>query len=165
MPQFDTTTYVTQVFWLLVCFSVLCIFMRFLVVPRLASALEMREQRLQEDWNQAKTLTQTWESLRQEDLMRLSEARGNSHSLIHQMVQEINIKKSKRLALLDEELALKTKIIRQDLEKQTGLILENMEPLVSQVVKATARRVLGQPLTQKEIRKVVLTVLHKPEPC
>lgn len=163
MPQFDTSTYATQIFWLFVCFSFLCVVMRLLVVPRLATALETREQRCQEDWDQAKTLDSAGEALRQENLALLSEARGQAHSMMHQVIHDIHLRKSSRLAILDEELTIKTKNIREDMENQTHKILKNMEPLVSQVVKATSMRVLGQPLTQTEIKKVVLDVLTKSE--
>ena len=75
MPQFDVTTFPTQIFWLLVCFLFLCVVMRLHIVPRLATVLETREQRIQEDWNEAKTLISTCETLRQENLDRLAQAR------------------------------------------------------------------------------------------
>jgi F0F1-type ATP synthase membrane subunit b/b' len=137
--------------------------MRLIVVPRLTTALETREQRCQEDWNQAKKLNSTGEALRRENLALLSEARGQAHSIMHQVIHDIHVKKSNRLATLDEELTIKTKNVREDLENQTHKIMKNMEPLVSQVVKATSVRVLGQPLTQTEIKKVVLDVLTKSE--
>lgn len=137
--------------------------MRLLLAPRLLSSLETREKRLQEDWDQARSLTQSWETLKHDDLALLSHARGKSHETIHKALQEINLKKSKRLALLEEELALKSKKIRADLEKETHHILKNIEPMVSQIVRTTARRMLGQPLTQREIKKALTSVLNKSE--
>lgn len=163
MPQFDTTTYASQVFWLFVCFTFLCIAMRLIVVPRLTTSLETREQRMQEDWAQSKSLLSSGDTLRQENLNRLSEARGKAHSMIHQVIHEIHQRKAERLATLDEELTIKTRNIRTDLENQTRKILEDIEPLVSQAVKTTSVRVLGQSLTQRDIKKVVLEVLKKPE--
>lgn len=161
MPQFDVTTYPSQIFWLVICFLVLCIVMARYLVPRLTSVLEVREQRLQEDWDQSKTLSNAGDSLRQENLRRLADARGNAHSLIHQTIQEIHHRKTSRITVLDEELAIKTKNIRHDLETETQKILENMEPMVSQIIKATSFRILGQPLTQTEIKEVVQSVLKK----
>lgn len=163
MPQFEIATYASQVFWLIVCFSVLCIAMRFIVVPRITTALETREQRLQEDWDQSKNLLSTCESLRQDNINRLSEAHGKAHTMIHQVIHEIHQRKTLRLAALDEELTIKTRNIRTDLEHQTSKILDNMEPIVSQVVKATSMRILGQSLTQAEIKKAVIGILKKPE--
>ena len=163
MPQFEVTTFPTQIFWLFVCFIFLCIVMRLFVVPRLTAAIETREQRIQEDWNQSKTLINSREALRKETLESLAQARGNAHSILHQAIQEIHHRKSNRLAMLEEELSIKTKNIRDDLESRTQKILGNIEPLVSQVVKATSGRILGESLSPAEAKKCVLRVLKKGE--
>jgi F-type H+-transporting ATPase subunit b len=160
MPQFDSSTYASQIFWLFVSFGFLCIAMRLFVVPRLAASHEAREQKLQEDRNQSKILSSTAEKLRQDNLSRLSEAHGKAHTSIHRVMQEIHQRKTHRLAVLDEELIIKTRNIRVDLENQTQKILDNIEPLVSQVVKATTQRLIGQTMKQTEIKKVVLEALN-----
>lgn len=161
MPQFDVSTYPSQIFWLAVCFVFLCIVMARYLVPRLITALQGREQRLSEDWDQAKNLSKAVESLRQENLARLAEARERAHSLLHQVIQEIHHRKSSRVAVLDEELIIKTKNIREDLEVQTQKILKNIEPLVSQIIRGTSLRLLGQSLTQSEVKELVQNVLEK----
>lgn len=139
----------------------LCIVMRLFVVPRLTTAIETREQRIQEDWDQSKTLTSSREALRKETLERLAQARGNAHSTLHQAIQEIHHRKANRLAVLEEELTIKTKNIRDDLESHTQKILGNIEPLVSQVVKATVVRILGESMSAADTKKCVLRVLKK----
>jgi F-type H+-transporting ATPase subunit b len=161
MPQFDVSTYPSQIFWLTICFVFLCIVMAFYLVPRLASTLEAREQRQQEDWEDSKAFHTARESLRQENLKQLADAREKAHSLIHQTTQEIHERKANRMSILEEELAIKIKNIRHDLESQTEDILKNIEPIVSQVVKATSLRLLGNNLPQPEIKEVVQHILKK----
>ncbi|MCE3230668.1 MAG: hypothetical protein K0R76_1475 [Alphaproteobacteria bacterium] len=161
MPQFEVSTYPSQIFWLVICFASLCFVMARYLVPRLTSVLGAREQRLQEDWDQSRKLSNAGESLKQENLERLADARGKAHSLIHQTIQEIHHQRSSQIGVLDEELTIKVKNICYDLEAQVQTILTNMEPLVSHLVKATSRRVLGQSLTQAEIKVVVQDVLKK----
>jgi hypothetical protein len=83
--------------------------------------------------------------------------------MIHQVIHEIHQRKAERLATLDDELSIKTRNIRTDLENQAHKILDNIEPLVSQSVKATSVRVLGQSLTQAEIKKAVQEVIKRSE--
>lgn len=163
MPQFEVTTYPSQIFWLMICFVFLCTIMARYLVPRLTATLEGREQRIQQDWDQAKSVRSKEEALRQENLSRLADAREKAHSRIHQALAEAHNIKSRRIAVLDEELVVKTKKVREELENQTQKILENIEPLVSQVVMASAQRVLGQPLTRSQIKEVVQTILEKQE--
>ena len=163
MPQFEVTTFPSQIFWLIVCFVTLCTVMARYLVPRLTAALEAREQRLQQDWEQAKLLNSKEEALRQENLARLAEARGKAHLHIHQALIEAQNNKSRRMAILDEELTIKTKKVKKSLESQTQKILRNIEPLVSQVIVATATRILGQALIRSQVKEVVQEILEKQE--
>lgn len=161
MPQFDAATYLSQIFWLIVCFGFLCMVMASYVAPRMRSILEDREDRLQEDWNQTKALDNERESLRQENLQRLADASNKAHSLLHEAVREIHHQKSRQIGILDEELAVKVKTIRQDLGEQAQHILNDLEPLVSPIVKATSLHILGQDLAAGEIRESVRNILGK----
>lgn len=163
MPQFEVATYPSQIFWLIICFVFLCTIMARFLVPRLTEALEGREQRLQQDQDQAALVRGKEELLRQENLARLSDARGKAHLLIHKALTEAHNSKTHRMTVLDEELAIKTRKVREELETQTQKILGNIEPLVSQVVMTTAQRILGQPLTRSEIKEVVQNILEKQE--
>ena len=163
MPQFEVATYPSQIFWLIICFVFLCTIMARFLVPRLTEALEGREQRLQQDQDQAALVRGKEELLRQENLARLSDARGKAHLLIHKALTEAHNSKTHRMTVLDEELVIKTRKVREELETQTQKILGNIEPLVSQVVMTTAQRILGQPLTRSEIKEVVQNILEKQE--
>ena len=161
MPQFDVSTYPSQIFWLVICFVFLCSVMAVYLVPRLVSSLEAREQRRQQDWDDSKALHTASESLKQENLKQLADAREKAHALLQQTTREVHDRKANRIATMDEELAIKVKNIRHDLERQTEDVLKNMEPIVSQVVKATSLRLLGNSLPQSEIKEVVQNVLKK----
>ncbi|MGV8948415.1 MAG: hypothetical protein ACOH2E_03485 [Candidatus Paracaedibacter sp.] len=163
MPQFEVTTYPSQIFWLIICFATLCTIMARYLVPRLTAALEGRGQRLQQDWDQANLIRSKEEALRQENLARLADARGKAHLLIHKAITEAHNSKARRMAILDEELVIKTRKVREELETQTQKIRGNLEPLVSQVVMTTAQRILGQPLGRSEIKEVVQYILEQQE--
>lgn len=163
MPQFEVTTYPSQIFWLVICVIFLCTVMKRYLVPRLTTTLEAREQRLQQDRDQAKLLTSKAEALEQENLARLADARGKAHSHIHHALTEAHHNKSRRMAMMDEELIVKTKKVREGLETQTQKILKNIEPLVSQVIMATAQRVLGQSVIRSQVKEVVQDILEKQE--
>ncbi|MBM3468071.1 MAG: hypothetical protein FJ390_08500 [Verrucomicrobia bacterium] len=155
MPQFDVTTFSSQIFWLLICFAFLCIIMAKFLVPRLIAVLEEREHRIQEDRNQADILNAKRETLRKENLASLADARSKAHALLHQAMQEAHQTKANRISFLDDELITKTKKIRSNIELQAHKILSNIDPLVSQVVKSTAPRLLGQPLSLKQIEEIL----------
>jgi len=163
MPQFEVATFPSQIFWLLVCFVFLCIVMGQYLVPRLTSALEAREQRLQEDLAQAKAFLLEEDILKKENQLHLTQARAKAHTLIHQTLHEAYHNKTSRIATLDEALLIQTKEKRENLEIQIQKIRQNMEPIVFQVMRATASQILGQSLTHSHLKVAIKNVLKKQE--
>ena len=165
MPQFDVTTFPSQIFWLIVCFAILCIFMALHLAPRLATTLEGRERRLQEDWERAKTLSAEIEAMQTENRGRLRDSQEKAHHLMRGMSDKSHASKSARLKALDDELAAKMHQIRVGMEQDKQVIRDHMAMIVSQVITATAPRILGQSVTQSQVAPIIEAVLKKPEPA
>ncbi len=48
LPQLDLSTYSTQIFWMLLCFSLLWILMSVFVTPKIADVVEQRKRKINE---------------------------------------------------------------------------------------------------------------------
>ncbi len=47
MPQFDSTTFISQIFWLILCFIALYSFIDLVIVPRISKIIEERDDIIQ----------------------------------------------------------------------------------------------------------------------
>ena len=56
MPQLDTTWFASQIFWLIIAFSVLYYLLSRKALPRLAEILEARQDRIAADLDEAERL-------------------------------------------------------------------------------------------------------------
>ncbi len=56
MPQFDFTTYSSQVFWLIVCFAILYYFVSKIILPRIHDIISDRSYVINQDLSLAKDL-------------------------------------------------------------------------------------------------------------
>lgn len=64
MPQLDLSTYVSQIFWLLLSFCVLWFFVSVFITPKLANIIEQRKRKIDEYVQKAEALNrQAQESL------------------------------------------------------------------------------------------------------
>jgi F-type H+-transporting ATPase subunit b len=161
MPQFDVTTFSSQIFWLLICFIILCVFMATHLAPRLASTLEGRERRLQEDWERAKSLNIEMETLQTESKLRLRKSQEKAHHLIRQMSEKVSASKLARLKTLDEELLAKIRKVRVSMEEDQQIVRNHMTTIVSQIVISAAPRILGQSIPQSQVTPIIEAVLKK----
>ncbi len=92
MPQFDVTTYTSQLFWLVVCFSMLYTLMARVTMPMIASALETRVAKIRGNIQKATGLEIQAKHLMGEFDKLISSAREKAHasliSSIHKVVSE-----------------------------------------------------------------------------
>ena len=56
MPQLDSSTYVGQIFWLLLTFVPLYLILWKVALPRIASVLEQRQEKIEDDLVRAEKL-------------------------------------------------------------------------------------------------------------
>ena len=49
MPQFDSSSFISQLFWFALCFSVLYFFMSTIYLPRIRSILKERKEKIEND--------------------------------------------------------------------------------------------------------------------
>jgi F-type H+-transporting ATPase subunit b len=75
MPQLDTTTFASQLFWLGVCFLALYLILAYIAVPKITRVLGMREEALEEKINKASLYREQAETLLAEYERALQEAR------------------------------------------------------------------------------------------
>jgi len=81
MPQLDTSTYVSQLFWLVVCFLVLYLILSYIALPKITRVLQMREETIEAKINKASTFREEAEDLLGEYEASLASARAEAHNL------------------------------------------------------------------------------------
>ena len=63
MPQLNSASFVSQIFWLLVCFSLMWFFVAKLIAPRIADIVQRRQRKIDDCIAAADNFRQTAENL------------------------------------------------------------------------------------------------------
>src|SRR3990167_525344 len=79
MPQLDTSTFPTQLFWLGVCFITLYLILAYISLPKIASVLKIREETIEEKINKASMYREQAEGLLADYESSLTQAREAAH--------------------------------------------------------------------------------------
>ena len=104
MPQLDISTFLPQVFWLLITFSALYILMSRFALPRVGEILEERQNRLDIDLEQAEKYKVESEQLEVEYDKLTAEARAEAQAHLRAEKERLDAKLSEKQA----ELSAKT---------------------------------------------------------
>lgn len=117
MPQFDLTTYSSQIFWLILCFISLYLFFAFIIIPRIAGIIGEREQIIEGNKNYAEKINSQIKQLKL-DVDKIKKDASNFYQ------NQIDSAISSSGKIRDEmKFKLKSQIV--ELNKQTKLEIAN----------------------------------------
>jgi F-type H+-transporting ATPase subunit b len=105
MPQLDLSTYVPQLFWLVVVFVVLYVLMKRFAVPQVGRAIEARRQRLDSDLGRAGELKAEAESVLAAYEKVLSSARAEAQAKLRETNERMAAQAAERQRQLAATLA------------------------------------------------------------
>ena len=83
-PPFDSQTFPSQIFWLVLIFIVLYLLMSKIALPRIQSILEARRQRIEDDLEEAQRLKGASDTALAAHEKALAEARGRAQTLANE---------------------------------------------------------------------------------
>ena len=123
MPQLDWSTYLSQAFWLLVCFCALWILLANLVTPKLADVIEQRKRKINDYVEKAEQLNRQAQNSLLKYQQTLAEAQAQAQ-------KQLDIGRAELKAKLDAKAAKMTKEINQKIaDSELDLATEKQETL------------------------------------
>ena len=143
MPQFDPSTFASQIFWLAIVFGALFFFLRKYAIPRMETVLEARAQRIQGDLDRAAKLQQDAIKAAETHEAALAQARDEAREI----VREAHAKTQADLDARQEKLA--ADIARQTTEAEGRIAAAKTEAMSSvreiavEAAQAVASRLTG----------------------
>lgn len=109
MPQFDPTTFASQLFWLAVTFVLLYIVVSRFAIPRLGKVLEQRQKTVDDDLDRAQQLKAETEVAIATYEKALAEARAKAHDVLRETQDQISKAADTRNREVADKLAAKIK--------------------------------------------------------
>ena len=97
MPQLDPTYYPTQLFWLIVTFSLLFVVLWKIALPRISRIREVRQSRIEADLEKAKAVKVEAESVLAAYENSLAKASSKAQEIIHKVSDDISTERARRM--------------------------------------------------------------------
>ena len=137
MPQFDITTYGSQIFWFIIAFALLYFFVSKIILPRISKIIQEREAVIHFDRASAQSLENKLYDLQN----KINDLRKTANQTYQSKIEEITKKAAKEREIIIEELKEKidelTKKSRHELkvfvkksEIKNESIIENLTRLI-----------------------------------
>jgi F-type H+-transporting ATPase subunit b len=144
MPQLDTSTYPSQLFWLAVCFLALYFILSYIALPKIKRVLAAREETFQEKINLASHFRETAENLLAEYEETLSHAREEAQRRVRAASTATTSEMvNKRKDLLDK-INNHLHLADQDLYRERLDLSSQMHPLAEEVAAEILLKITGR---------------------
>jgi F-type H+-transporting ATPase subunit b len=155
MPQLEISTFLPQIFWLVITFFALYIVMWKLAVPRIADVLESRQKRIEDYLEKAAKAKQEAEKTLLSYEVSIQEARAKA--------QNIHVSFAKKLSEEIEASEIEAtekfnkKITENEIEIQAAIdkIVRNTQESAIEVAVEAINRLTGQLPDKKEINSAI----------
>lgn len=149
MPQLDTSTFPSQLFWLVVCFLVLYVILSFIALPKISRVLGKRAETVDEKINKASLYREQAEDLLVDYEKTLAQARDQAHqhykASAHTTASQIASKQNDFLDKLNERLH----VSQQELYRARLEVGHEINSLAMDVANGILTKVMG-PTSKKE---------------
>ncbi len=147
-PPFDTTTFPSQLLWLAITFGIFYYLMSKVALPRIASVLEDRRDRIEGDLAEAQRLKRETDEAIASYEQALAEARQKAHGIaqetrdkLHRSVEDKRVKAETDLAGRLEEAEGRIATIKAAaLDQVSGIASETAEVVVDTLVGNVASK-------------------------
>lgn len=158
MPQLDISTFPSQIFWLIICFGILCLIMATMVTPRIATTLSTRHRKLDDNNTAAEQLLIEAQSLHQQTAATLNQERVQAMQQIQDVLKGIQEYKTQKFREFDHQLAQHCKSLEKDLHQQASSLLANADDLIVQVTCAMIKQITPLSMNENHLKAALQKV-------
>ena len=144
MPQFDTTTFASQIFWLVVSFTIVFLFIWRIALPRISDTLENRQRRISDDLAKAGELADQTDEVMAAYEARLAEARAGAHEELHAAATRAAAEGDTRNAALAETLAANAAAARERIAAESAAASGNIKEIAKDIAGQAVERLIGR---------------------
>ena len=160
MPQFDTTSFAPQLFWLVVTFLVLLVVMWRHALPRISDVLAARQRHIDSDLERATALRQEADAVLAEYEKALAEARSRAAAAIKQAGDEMAAQSARRHEAFGQELAAKAQAAEGRIAEAREEALAQVTAVAGEVAAAATAKLIGTEVPASQVDSAVKDVMR-----
>ena len=141
MPQFDFTTYLSQIFWFGLCFAVLFLSAHYLILPRIREIIKKRSKLIETDQNLASEISIKTEEINKEAEMNLQQANLQYQNKIAEILKTNQQIRDKKISELKENLEQKVSKSRAEIKEFIENSKTNNTKIINSIIEIIKNKI------------------------
>jgi F-type H+-transporting ATPase subunit b len=161
MPQFNPEFFATQLFWLLVTFTVLYVLMATVALPKIGKVLDERQRRIDENLSKAGQLKAEAEAAIKAYEKSLADARAKAAAMVKERTEQLSKEAEAKSHEQGVRLAAQIKAGETRILEAKAQALAGVREVALEVAAATVARLLGTAPEQGQLDGAVTEALKE----
>ncbi|MBX2833464.1 MAG: hypothetical protein KTR28_00675 [Micavibrio sp.] len=161
LPQFDPSTFPTQIFWLTAVFILLYIFFSRKTLPDISKVLDTRQGHIQNDLDMADDLKNEAEKVRGAYEEILQEARHTSSEAFATVEGDIKAKTEKMTKEYTERAAAEMEKTEKAVSDAKTAVMSEIDTVAAKVAAEAAERIIGVKVDESYASSIVSSLQGK----
>ena len=161
LPQFDPSTFATQLFWLAISLVVFFFILRNSALPKIEDALETRRRKVDDDLDKASAHREEAEAAMAAYEKALANAAEKARAIHRQAAQEVAEAAAARRMTLAARLVEDTKAAEARIAEAKEPALASLREVVVEVVQEAAAKLAGLTVSDADAKAAVAATLKE----
>jgi F-type H+-transporting ATPase subunit b len=158
-PPFQSQTFASQLVWLAIAFVLLYVLMARLALPRVASIIESRQKRIEDDLADASRLKGESDAAVAAYEKALADARNRAQVIANETRERQAAEAEARRKTLENELNNKLTEAEKTIAATKQAAMGNVRGIAEDATRAIVERLIGQAPNEKAVAAAVADVL------
>jgi len=155
LPQLDTSTYVSQVFWLVIVFSFMYLVFSKKTVPQIGRTIENRAERISSDLDSAERLKNEVSELQRSYEEKLVQAREESYAAFTNAEKEIKDEAERHASEFHVRASKKIKEMEKNIDAARTQAIDDMSAVAAGIAIQATEKIIGVKADEKMAKKIV----------
>lgn len=155
MPQLEFHDFAPQLIWLVITFTALYFIMARVALPRIATVIEERRDRIANDLDKAEELKQRTEEAIAAYEQAIAAARAKAHAIAQEARDKLNAEIDEERAEVEKQIADMTAEAETRIQASKTAALAHVNQVAADTAGAIVRRLIGGRVTKAEIGDAV----------
>lgn len=144
MPQLDPQFYVSQVFWLVIVFSVIYLYVSKVFFKRIGNVVEQRSRKVSGDIAFSEESVEKYKELKERTSSVVEKARQDAFALSHEATENFDKEIATRMLSIEHEMFAKLAVDEERIARVKAKVLSKMDDIVSSIEKDITKHVIDK---------------------
>ena len=155
MPQLDTSTFASQLFWLCICFFTMLFIMSKIIIPKIADILEQRQRKIDSYLNKAYQIKLQAEEALKKYQDALTDATQKANASLAETQNELNNLVEKKQQALDLRLHKKIMEGEAEIEQSREDALNKVKSISEELALEIIKKIGKDGINKTDIKNAI----------